>query len=111
MTVKEKLQKIAKVCKVIFGYGIMLTLFVGGLTFFGYIIALCIGGGDGGTGEMIANFLYKTVTPIIIYASTVCIVFGLICMYLAGETALTPDSKKKKNKAEAEKSFSEKTTD
>ena len=41
---KEKLKKISNVCKIIFGYGIMITLFVGGLTFFGYIAALIIGG-------------------------------------------------------------------
>lgn len=109
---KEKLQKVAGVCKVIFGYGIMIVLFAGGITFFGYLLALIIGGGDGGTGEMIANFLYKQVTPIIIYASTILIVFGLVCMYLAGETALTPDKTKRNAKKEdAEKAFAEKTTD
>ena len=40
---KETLKKISGVFKVIFGYGIMIVLFAGGLTFFGYIAALIIG--------------------------------------------------------------------
>ena len=34
---KETLKKISDVFKLVFGYGIMIVLFVGGLTFFGYI--------------------------------------------------------------------------
>ena len=41
---KETLKKIAGVFKLIFGYGIMIVLFAGGLTFFGYLAALIIGG-------------------------------------------------------------------
>jgi len=40
----KKLEKPVNVCKIIFGYGIMLSLFVGALTVLGYIVALCIGG-------------------------------------------------------------------
>ena len=36
---KENLQKISDVCKLIFGYGIEIVLFAGGLTFFGYVRA------------------------------------------------------------------------
>ena len=43
-TMKETLKKISDVFKLIFGYGIMIVLFAGGLTFFGYVIALIIGG-------------------------------------------------------------------
>lgn len=96
---KEKLKKISNVCKLIFGYGIMLCLFVGGLTFFGYMVALIVGG----TGaEAICVFIYKKIVPVMIYTSTILILFGLLSMYLAGETALTPD-KKKVAKAEGEK--------
>ena len=41
---KEFCKKISNVLKMVFGYGIMLTLFAGGLTFFGYVAALMIGG-------------------------------------------------------------------
>lgn len=89
---KEKLKKISDVCKIIFGYGIMLCLFAGGFTFFGYIAALIIGGS---TAAMICDVIYNRIIPIIIYASTVLVLFGLVAMYLAGEFALAPDSKKK----------------
>ena len=41
---KEFCKKISAVLKTIFGYGIMISLFAGGLTFFGYVAALIIGG-------------------------------------------------------------------
>ena len=89
---KEKLKKISEVCKMIFGYGIMITLFAGGLTLFAYIAALIIGGD---TATIICDFTYKKIIPIIIYISTVMVLFGLISMYLAGEFALTVSNKKK----------------
>ena len=87
---KETLKKISKVCKLIFGYGIMIVLFLGGLTFFGYIAALIIGGE---TATAICTWIYKSFIPVIIYASTILILFGLLSMYLAGEKALTPEKK------------------
>ncbi len=95
---KEVLLKISNVLKTIFGYGIMISLFAGGLTFFGYLAALIIGGS---TATAICTVLYKTIIPIIIYISTVMVLLGLLAMYLAGETALTPD-KKKSSKHEGE---------
>ncbi len=89
---KETLKKIAGVCKLIFGYGIMATLFLGGLTFFGYIAALIVGGD---AAAVICKFLYKTLIPIITYATSILVLFGLLSMYLAGEKALTPDKKPK----------------
>ncbi len=91
MKIKELLKKISDVCKVIFGYGVMLTLFAGGLTFFGYVAALIIGGD---TAAMICEVLYKTIIPIVIYISTVMVLLGLLTMYLAGEHALTAAKKK-----------------
>lgn len=73
--------------KLIFGYGIMISLFVGGLTFFAYLAALIIGG-DSAT--LICEFIYKKIVPIMIYTSTVTVMLGLVSMYLAGEKALTP---------------------
>ena len=71
---REKIKKIASVCKLIFGYGIMIVLFLGGLTFFGYIAALIIGGE---TATAICTWIYKSFIPVIIYASTILILFGL----------------------------------
>ena len=84
---KKTLKEISDVCKLIFGYGIMLVLFAGGLTFFGYLAALVIGGE---AAAAICAFIYKRFIPVVIYISTLLILFGLLCMYLAGERALTP---------------------
>lgn len=94
---KKTLKKVSEVCKLIFGYGIMIVLFAGGLTFFGYLVALTIGGE---TATAICEWIYKKFVPIIVYASTVLILFGLFSMYLAGEKALTPDKKKAKHEGE-----------
>ena len=96
---KETFKKISDVCKVIFGYGIMIVLFAGGLTFFGYIAALIIGGE---TATAMCTWIYKTFIPIIIRTSTILILFGLLTMYMAGEKALTPDKRHAKNEGEKE---------
>lgn len=88
---KEMCKKISKGMKTIFGYGIMICLFAGGLTFFGYLAALFIGGE---TATAICVFIYKTIIPIIIKASTILVLFGLLAMYFAGEMALTSNKKK-----------------
>ena len=90
------MKKIAEIFKIIFGYGIMLCLFAGGLTFFGYVAALIIGGE---TATTICFVIYKKIIPVIIYISTIMVLFGLLTMYLAGEKALTP-TKRKTSKGE-----------
>ena len=94
---KETLKKVADIFKLIFGYGIMIVLFAGGLTFFGYVAALCIGGE---TATAICTWIYKSFIPVIIYASTVLILFGLVTMYLAGEKALVPGRRNTKDEGE-----------
>ena len=89
--IKETLKKISEVCKIIFGYAIMLTLFGGGLTLLGYLVALVIGGD---TAAIICSVIYKNIFPVIFYVSSVTVLFGLLAMYLGGEVALT--SKKSK---------------
>lgn len=88
---KKKCKQISNVCKLIFGWGIMIVLFAGGLTFFGYVAALIIGGD---TATAICTWIYKSFIPIMIRTSTVLILFGIAAMYLAGEKALAPESKK-----------------
>ena len=88
---KEFCKKLSNMIKTVFGYGIMLCLFVGGLTFFGYVAALIIGGD---TAALICNFIYKRIVPVIIYASVIMVLLGLVAMYLNGEVALTPEKKK-----------------
>lgn len=94
---KETCKKIAEVFKLIFGYGIMIVLLAGGLTFFGYVAALIIGGE---TATAICTWIYESFIPVIIYASTILILFGLLTMYLAGEKALTPGRKEAKHEGE-----------
>lgn len=94
---KEKLKKISDVCKMVFGWGIMIVLFAGGLTFFGYVIALIIGGE---TATALCTWIYKSFIPVIIYASTMLIIFGLVTMYMAGEKALTPGRKESQHEGE-----------
>ena len=90
---KEFCKKVSSVLKTIFGYGVMITLFAGGLTFFGYLCALFIGGDTAGA---ICEFIYNSIIPVIIYASVIMVLLGLVAMYLNGEVALTPEKKKAK---------------
>lgn len=87
---KKFCKKLSDILKIIFGYGIMITLFAGGLTFFGYVAALIIGGDVATT---ICTVIYKNIIPVIIYTSVVMVLLGLVAMYLAGEKALTPEKK------------------
>ena len=87
------MKKLSEILKMIFGYGIMICLFVGGLRFFGYVAALIIGGE---TATAICVFIYKTIVPIMVYATNILVLLGLVAMYCAGEMALTTKSKAKK---------------
>ncbi len=89
---KEKMKALSQKLKVVFGYCTMITLFVGGFTFFGYLAALVIGGE---TAAVICEVIYKKIVPVMIYISTVSVLFGLLTMYLAGEKALTPSKRNK----------------
>ena len=90
---KEIMKKISEKLKIVFGYGIMITLFIGGLTFFGYLAALIIGGE---TAAVICEVIYKQIVPVMIKMTTILVMFGLLTMYLAGEMALTASKQKNK---------------
>ena len=91
----KKLKKLSDSLKIIFGYGIMITLFVGGLTFFGYLAALFIGGD---IAALICEVIYKKIVPVMIYVTTMMILLGLMTMYLAGEKALTTSKRNESSK-------------
>ena len=76
---KEFCKKISAVLKTIFGYGILICLFAGGLTFFGYLAALIIGGE---TAAAICVFIYKTIIPMIVRLSTSMVLLGLLKVIL-----------------------------
>ena len=90
---KNVCKKIAAALRLVFGYGVMISLFVGGLTFVGFLVALCIGGD---TATAICVFIQKQVFPVVIKLATSMVLLGLVTMYFAGETALTANKKKKK---------------
>lgn len=60
------------------------------LPFFGYLVALIIGG-DSATA--ICTFIGEQINSIMIYTSTIMVLFGFLTMYLAGEKALTSEKK------------------
>ncbi len=86
------MKQLAAILKKVFGWGILIVLFAGGLSFFGYLAALLIGGP---AAEAICVFIYKTYYKFMIYATTALILTGLLSMYLAGEKALAPEEKKR----------------
>ena len=88
---KKIIDKITAILRIIFGYGILIGLFAGGLTFFGFVVALIIGGD---TAAQICHVIYKEIMPIIVYGTTIMVLLGLLIMYLNGETALTVQKKK-----------------
>ena len=73
----------------------MLSLFVGGLTVIGYIVALVIGG-EGAAA--ICTFIKKYIIPGVTYTSTAMVLLGLVAMYLSGEVALSAGKKKTEKK-------------
>ena len=95
----KKMEKPVKIFKIIFGYGIMASLFIGALTLLGYIIAFIIGG-EG--AALICDLIKKYIIPAITYLSTSMVAFGILIMYLSGESALA--AKKKNTKFSNKKS-------
>ena len=107
---KETLKKVADIFKLIFGYGIMIVLFAGGLTFFGYIAALIIGGGVANLIERIflahvVDYLKLSFFPPVCNFADYCITAGTICLivYLLFFSDLLKSKKEKEKAAKAEK--------
>ncbi len=88
---KNIIVKISEGLKIVFGYGILISLFLGGLTFFGYVAALIIGGE---TAVAICAFIYKGIYPYLVKFASVIVIIGLIKMYLSGESALSAKKSK-----------------
>lgn len=93
------MEKPIKICKKIFGYGILTSLFIGGLSLFGFIVAFIFGGE---VAISICSFIKTYLITFITYLSTIMVIFGLIIMYLSGEVALTI-KKKNNNQKNTEK--------
>ena len=89
---KKILKVISKILDYVYGWGIFICLFVGGLTFFGYVAAFIIGGE---TAAVICDFIYKTVFKILIYGGNVIVLVGLLNMYIKNQKSLTVSGDKK----------------
>ena len=89
----ELKRKAIKVLSYIYGVGIFIALFIGALSFLGYVAAIVIGGQ---VATDMCVFIYKRVYPIIIYISTGSVLIGLLKMYVSGEKSLVFKSAKGK---------------
>jgi len=98
-------EKIGQTISTIVGWGIYISLIAGGLTFFGFVIALFMGGGADGSGHHLAVFIHRTIFPYIIRVASFTIILGLIGMIVKKEQALSLKS----DKADADKEIAEAT--
>ena len=94
-------QKVETVLQKIYGITLTVSFFAGLLPLIPFIIAIIIGGGAGGTGEAIGNWLYKQYYPWVIALASIAILIGLIAMYVGKKEAFSTKSfgmDKKKDK-------------
>lgn len=89
---KKFRKKLAKILERIYGIGIFVSLSIGTLSFFGYVIAIIIGGS---MATQICTIIYEGVYPVLFYCTSVIVLLGLVKMYVAGEKALTIDNHEK----------------
>ena len=98
-------EKAYEVLKKIYGITMTIAFFGGLLPLFPFIIALIIGGGEGGTGEAIGSWLYKEYYPWVIALASIAVLIGLIAMYVGKQEAFSTKSfgmdKKKEAPADA----------
>lgn len=82
---KNVLKKISVILDYVYGWGIFICLFVGGLTFFGYLAAFIIGGE---TAADICKFIYDKIFTYLIYGGNIIVLLGLANMYLKSKSLL-----------------------
>lgn len=92
--IKGVRKKIVDIMTLIFGIGVFASLIISAFSFFGYVVAIIIGGD---TATAICQFIYKTIYPVLFTGTSCIVLFGLVKMYIAGESEL---ANKKKKKAE-----------
>ncbi|MBR2459815.1 MAG: hypothetical protein IKB34_01090 [Clostridia bacterium] len=87
-------QRISGILGKAYGIGILIALFVGGLSFLGYLAALIIGGE---TATAICVFIYKSAYPVLFVFSSSVALLGLVKMYVAGEKSMSPSKRRSKS--------------
>ena len=85
-------QKIESVLQKIYGISLTVSFFAGVLPLIPLIVAIIVGGGDGGAGERISNWLYKQYYPWVIALASIAILIGLIAMYVGKKEAFSTRS-------------------
>ncbi len=95
-------QKIESVLQKVYGITLTISFFAGLLPLIPFVVALLIGGGEGGTGEMICTWLYKQYYPWVIALASISILIGLVAMYIGRKEAFSArsfgiDRKQKQN--------------
>ena len=95
-------EKVEKVLQKIYGITLTISFFAGLLPLIPFVIAIIIGGGEGGTGEAISTWLYKEYYPWVIALASIAILIGLVAMYVGKKEAFSTKSfgidKKKEEK-------------
>ena len=64
---------------IVYGYGIMLALFIGGLSFLGYLYAFWAGGE---IAASVCTFIYKSLYPELVYWTSWIVLLGIVRSYL-----------------------------
>lgn len=85
-------QKIESVLQKIYGITLMISFFAGLLPLVPFVVALFLGGGEGGSGEALATWLYKQYYPWVIALASVAILIGLVAMYVGKKEAFSTKS-------------------
>lgn len=94
------MKKISNILLTIFAVGVIFTLFAGGASVLGYIVALIIGGE---TAINICTTIYTVYLPWIIQICSIAVGFGLIGMYLEKKKALTVTGNKETDESQEKK--------
>lgn len=85
-------EKVDNVLQKIYGITLTISFFAGLLPLIPFVIAIIIGGGEGGTGESISTWLYKEYYPWVIALASIAILIGLIAMYVGKKEAFSTKS-------------------
>lgn len=86
------MKAIGQKINVVFGWGVYACLLAGGVTFFGFLLALIIGGSS---GEALAVWIRQSYFPVVIRVTSFFIILGLVGMYCNREQALSIVTDKK----------------
>ena len=85
-------QKVYDLLQKLYGITMTIAFFGGVLPLVPFIIALIIGGGEGGKGETIGTWLYKQYYPWVIALASVAVLIGLVAMYVGKKEAFSTKS-------------------